>query len=957
MNIYDSELIESLRTGLVDHLLQSKEEYVPQLIVNDKINGKNVLTTIHNELSGCKAFWFSVAFVTSTGVIVLKNLLKELEEKKIKGEIMVSQYQNFTQPEALRSLLKFKNIDLRIVVKGDFHAKGYLFKRILGYDLIIGSSNLTANALLKNKEWNLKLSATNKGKLINNVIKEFKNEFDSAIIVNEKFIKGYESIYKAQAKFNKENENKIDLFLNQSPEPNKMQKDALLNLKKLRHDQKDKALLISATATGKTYLSAFDVKEFNPKRFLFIVHRVNIAAKAMLSYKKVFGNTKTMGLYSGENKDISSDFLFSTVQTISRDYNLNQFNKNHFDYIVIDETHRAGAESYQKIMKYFNPKFILGMTATPERTDGFDIFKQFDYNIAYEIRLHQALKEEMLCNFHYFGVTDISVDDKILEDFSSFKLLTANERVNRIIEKATFYGCDNGCLRGLIFCSSNEESRQLSIEFNNRGYKTVSLSGLSSEAERLDAIDRLECDNKNEKLDYIFSVDIFNEGIDIPKVNQIIMLRPTQSAIVFVQQLGRGLRKADDKEYLTVIDFIGNYSNNYLVPIALFGDTTYNRDTIRKLMTNGSTLIPGASTVNFDKIAKERIFASIDKANLKAYKDLVNDYKLLKFKIGKIPMMMDFFEHGHRDPSLYVDYSGSYFNFLVRQEDSLLGKLSITQIKLLELFSKDIANGKRIEEVIILQEILKIGRINTSNIKKIILNKYDINVSSATLESSINNLNFYFINNPQKIILVENNFLQFDENFLIQLKNECFNKFFIDLIKYSENLYNNRFSKERYINGFTLYQKYSRKDVCRILNWEKNEESTIYGYRIKYDTCPIFINYHKEEGIADSTKYEDRFVNNFQFEWISKSNRTLKSKDISTIKNDSNNLRMPLFIKKSNDEGNDFYYMGEVKPIEFTPETMLDKKKKVIPVVKMDLILEPRVEDSMYEYLTTAIIA
>ncbi|WP_205804419.1 DEAD/DEAH box helicase [Methanolobus halotolerans] len=284
-----------------------------------------------------------------------------------------------------------------------------------------------------------------------------------------------------------------------------MQKEALASLKDLRSQNKKKALLISATGTGKTYLSAFDVKTYNPKKFLFIVHRRNIAENAMKSFKNIFGNERRMGIYSGNERKIDADFIFSTIQTISRYEHLSRFDEEHFDYIVIDETHRAGAESYQKILHHFKPKFLLGMTATPERTDGFDIFSQFEHNIAYEIRLHRALEEKMLSNFHYFGVTDITVDGKVLDENTAFSLLTAKERVTRIIEKAEFYGCDNGCTRGLIFCSSVAESQELSDAFNSIGYRTVSLSGNNTEKERIDAINRLESSDPSEKLDYIFT--------------------------------------------------------------------------------------------------------------------------------------------------------------------------------------------------------------------------------------------------------------------------------------------------------------------------------------------------------------------------------------------------------------------------------------------------------------------
>lgn len=678
-----------------------------------------------------------------------------------------------------------------------------------------------------------------------------------------------------------------------------------------------------------------------------------------------------MGIYSGSEREIDADFIFSTIQTISRDEHLNQFDESHFDYIVIDETHRAGAETYQKILNHFKPKFLLGMTATPERTDGFDIFSQFEHNIAYEIRLHRALKENMLSNFHYFGVTDITVDGQPLDENADFSLLTAKERVNRIIEKAEFYGCDNGCIRGLIFCSGVAESQELSDAFNSIGYRTVSLSGNNNEDERIDAINRLESSDPLEKLDYIFTVDIFNEGVDIPKVNQVIMLRPTASAIIFVQQLGRGLRKANDKEYLTVIDFIGNYNNNYLVPIALYGDTSYNKDTLRKLMLSGSSLIPGASTINFDKITHERIFASIDKANLQLKKDLDKEYELLKFKIGQIPMMMDFVEHGSRDPQLYVNYSKSYFNFVSSQEESLQNKLSDKEIKLLELFSNEIANTKRVEEVVILKKLISGNVLQKGELKSVVFDKYGISIPDETIESCIKNINFDFVTERHNgnlisvskiydlsIVSYQSGNLLFSDKFVDTLKNETFLRFLSDMLDYSETIYDRNFDKDKYVDGFLLYQKYSRKDVFRILNWDQNPlAQNVGGYLIhpQKKNCLIFVNYHKEEHISSTTKYEEGFVNNSEFEWMSKSRRSLNSNDVSTIRNYRNGLRLLLFIKKSNAESNDFYYMGDVTPIDnsFEEATLVDENNKNVSVVKVRYKMNHPVEDSIYEYITT----
>ncbi len=367
-----NELLQSLNTGFIDRSIHSKNEFLPQLLVNNKYQGKKVLTTILKELKELKGddeFWFSVAFITTSGVSTLMNTLIELEKKKIKGKILVSQYLNFTQPEALKRLLKFKNIELKIVVDGDFHSKGYLFKKGDLYNLIIGSSNLTANALCSNKEWNLKISATPLSQIIFDSVQEFTSEFENATTVDSTFIANYQILYERNSAVN--NIIKDKLISSKIIVPNAMQTEALENINQLRAQGKTKALLISATGTGKTFLSAFDVKKFNPKKFLFVVHRENITKAAMKTFKAIFGDSKSMGFYTGNEKDLSADFIFSTVQTISKQEYLNQFDKNYFDYIVIDETHRAGASSYQRILDYFNPKFLLGMTATPERGDNW----------------------------------------------------------------------------------------------------------------------------------------------------------------------------------------------------------------------------------------------------------------------------------------------------------------------------------------------------------------------------------------------------------------------------------------------------------------------------------------------------------------------------------------------------------------------------------------------------------
>ncbi|UZR99847.1 DUF3427 domain-containing protein [Chondrinema litorale] len=936
---------ESVKSGLVNKKNNSQTNYQPELLVNDTSNGKKFLTNLISELESCNEFWISVAFVTTSGIATLMNTLIELEKKNIRGKILTSQYLNFTQPEALKRLRKFKNIELKIAINDSFHSKGYLFKHGKINNIIIGSSNLTQNALCLNKEWNLKISARENELIYDQVINEFTKEYESAILVTDAFIDRYSIIWNTATAI-AERVNLSSVFQKTKVEPNQMQKDALNNLKNLRANGCRKALLISATGTGKTYLSAFDVQKFKPGKFLFVVHRRIIAEKAMETFRNLIDNQISMGVFSGDTKEKDADYLFSTIQTVSKEENLKLFCKNHFDYIVIDESHRAGADSYKKILNYFSPKFLLGMTATPERTDGADIFKLFDYNIAYEIRLNRALSEDMLSPFHYYGVSDITINDELIDDFSDFNKLTCDERVKHIIEKSRLYGTDSGVITGLVFCPSNEISKQLSKKFNEVGFKSIYLSGESKEEIRTDAIKKLESNGKD-KIDYIFTVDIFNEGIDIPSVNQIIMLRPTQSAIIFVQQLGRGLRKSKNKDYLTVIDFIGNYNNNYLVPIALYGDTSFNKDTIRKMLASGSNLIPGISTVNFDAISKDRIFDSINKANMQKLTDLKKDYHNLKYKIGKIPMMMDFINFGSRDPWLYSTYKKSYLNFVDLIEDRYKGSMSMELSKLLEYFTLEINNGKRVEESYLLSLLIRHEDISKNSFIDKIYSTYGYKIDEELIESLFINLNFEFIRKSFDCVKSDNNRIFIGDGLKNALDNDTFKKFLIDSIDYSIATFDSNFKLKLYNKGLVRYQKYSRKDVCRLLNWPKDISSTIYGYRTKNSITPCFVTYHKEDELDGDINYNDHFINSSLFAWESRSNRKKSSEEIQNV---INSKRILLFVKKEDGEGTDFYYLGDVSIVEGSVEQGTMKNTNS-PVVFFKYLLDKPVNDSLYNYI------
>lgn len=740
--------------------------------------------------------------------------------------------------------------------------------------------------------------------------------------------------------------------------------------------------------TGKTYASAFAMRELGFKRVLFLVHRGQLARQTKKSYEKVFAKSVSMGLVGAGYHEYDADYVFATVQTLNRDEHLLQYDKDSFDCIVLDEAHHVTADTYQKIMQHFSPKLWLGMTATPDKRDdnvaGRNVYELFNYQIAYEIRLQQAMEENLLCPFHYFGITDLSIvgDDKDNRDFS---MLTSDERVKHIIRQANYYGYSGEKVKGLIFCSSIKETQELSHKFNNivnpdtgNYFRTIALNGDANEQERQDAFERLamnesEANVHKQPLDYIFSVEILNEGVDIVEVNQVIMLRPTQSPIVFIQQLGRGLRKADGKEYVVILDFIGNYNNNFMIPIALSGDRTYNKDNIRRYIMEGGRIIPGASTVHFDEISKKRIFASVDNANFSDIKLIKENYTNLKNKLGRIPALKDFDDYGEMDVIRIFDNNslGSYYKFLVKYEKDYKIRLSQEEEKIVEFISKKLANGKRIQELQLLKRTLlyanglsKCGLF--TGLSQDLLT-YGKSISKEQQENIINVMTNEFPAGSGKktysqcvFIEKEGNDYKPTKTFLEMLSNRDFYNVIKELVDFGISRYERDYKQSYDVTDFVLYQKYTYEDVCRLLNWEQNEVPlNIGGY--KYDkktkTFPVFINYDKSDDISDTTKYEDHFVPGFRDRLIaiSKSGRSLQSEDVQNfLKAKERGIRVELFVRKNKDDkiSKEFYYLGHMTASGNTKEFTMPNTQKT--AVEIEWILAVPVREDIYEYIVNS---
>ena len=982
------ELRSGFETAYIDGTVASNLAYKPQFISNNYKQGKKVLSSIEDELLVCDQFQISVAFITMGGITPLLQTLKELEKRGVKGEILTTNYLNFSEPRALEKLNKLSNITLKmydVEASGDgFHTKGYIFRKDEIYRIIIGSSNMTKTALTSNREWNTRVVSTEKGEIAQQVVEEFNELWNSEYALD--FDEFYE-IYKERYKIIKKQREiarseELPSIEKYRLQPNTMQVGFIVNLKKIIDAGEERALLISATGTGKTYASAFAMRELGYKRVLFLVHRGQLARQTKKSYQKVFGKNISMGLVGAGYSDYESDYVFATVQTLNRDEHLHKYNPDEFDCIILDEAHHSSADTYQKVMNYFKPKLWLGMTATPDKRDddvaGRNIYEIFNYQIAYEIRLQQAMEEDILCPFHYFGISDVSlVDEKQLKSRKmtegDFNLLTGDERVRHIIEQAEYYGYSGDRVKGLIFCSRIDESEELSQKFNALGYRTIALNGSATEDERANAFERLAMDEKDatdkmQPLDYIFSVEILNEGVDIVEVNQVIMLRPTESPIVFIQQLGRGLRKAEGKEYVVILDFIGNYNNNFMIPVALSGDRSYNPDIIRKYVISGNTTIPGASTVHFDEIAKDKIFSSIDK--IKGMKSIIkSSYKNLKNRLGRVPYLIDFYENGEVGPLVIIREHKTYQAFLESEEKELYtGRISEQELVTLEYLSKTVLSGARPYELEILKRLMKNDVIRVDEIKDELQAKYGYTVDMDSFANAIDVLQGHFVSKEEEyqkychIDIVNNDnagMLRRMMGFAERLQHMEFNRQVDDIIEVGLRRY-----EEKYHNGrseecpFVLYEKYSRRDVCLIMNYGKDISSTMYGMKRIGDDVFIFVTYHKQESkkaeelyVAGKPDYADAFEDNIIFKWDSQIGKGMDSSYMEEVLTAE---RKHLLVKKSDAESN-FYYMGMFDILDAYADKKEDKNGKLKDIAKVTMKMNNPVRDDLLRYLQSTI--
>lgn len=951
----NTQWLEFKQHDLLEDVQEIRDKYLVKnkLIVNHE--EKNFLDELKQGLSECTTFYMSVAFINFSGLQLLLDAFKELEERGIKGKILTSTYLNFTEPKALEKLKEFQNIDLKIFVatkEMGFHTKAYIFENEKEYKIIIGSSNITQRALKSNIEWNVRVISKKEDHFAKEVILEYLILWKRTSIVDEKFLTQYNAFIKKIHRLEKTKEVQFDEY--QILTPNVMQKRAVENLVRLRQMGETKALVVAATGTGKTYMSAFDVIAYHPKRMLFLVHREDILRSAEKTFRGLLRNKDvTTGIFTGTQKQAEADCVFATVHSMH--LHLDKFDKDAFEYIIVDEAHHATSPSYQKILTHFKSKFLLGMTATPERCDTGDVFEVFDHNLALEVRLHEALDLELIVPFHYFGITDISgvdLSNIAIDDVVELsKRLKLNKRVDFIVEKMLFYGQDGQKRKALGFCVTIDHAMYMAQAFNQRGIPSTYLTGEHSVEQRKDIVARLE--DEEDPLEVIFTVDIFNEGVDIPGINLVLMLRPTNSPIIFIQQLGRGLRKHEEKSFLTVLDFIGNHKKVFLIAIALSGSRYYDKDSLKVAVANGFGDIPGCTHIQMDRIAQENILAQLNTENFHTMKYLKEEYQAFKaMNGGRIPYLLeDYLKYdGAPNPIRFIEKEKTYLSFIQKVEkDERLVKLLIDEvfIKILKELSGKLPL-KRPHEFIIINYLTTRDEISLEQAIKEI-RKYVQQVEENSVVHAMQCLSRAYYDSVQikntincftydkKLLVVTKAWKQIVEqkNYLIYIK---------DVVQYGLRCYANTFGDTNYgIPFFKLYEQYQMVDAAKLSLYNKIHSAFRgQGLLTNGKEYFLFIDLHKEETIKESINYKDKFINQKYFQWQTP-NSTAQSSERgkNIICNQERGIHLHLFVRKYKEidgKVQPYIYIGRGNTVQFEGE-------KPITIV---LALEYLVPKSIY---------
>ena len=830
------------------------------------------LATIQANLRTCKEFCFSVSFIKKAGLVLLANDIKSALERGAKGKLITSTYQNFTDVESLNFFLKlavaFGNFECHLddgcfydeksYSTNGFHTKGYLFEFDSRCELIVGSSNITRYALLKNIEWDLVVDCQKEDEAYHVACNEFDDLWNKTLELTQERI----NLYAQKINFAIERWDMDYDLAEQKIKPNYMQRKALKELNRNRAIGVGRALVISATGSGKTYLAAFDALNFAPNRLLYVVHEGSILRRSLETFQEVFGGLKTCGMYSGEAKELEADFIFSTNVSMCRSLEL--FDKKEFDYIIIDECHHAVADTYRQIIDYFEPEFLLGLTATENRMDNKDVVELFGNNIPYELRLRDAIINDLIVPFHYYGIRDELVNYGLTdsEERRLIAQISGDENCEFIYQQIERHRPDGQKLKALAFCRNIQHARMMAENLGEH-YHTAFLSGKNKTGERIRAYNDLQSDAKD--LEILFAVDILNEGVDIPGVNMVLFLRPTESSTIFIQQLGRGLRKYQNKSYVTILDFIGNsYKRSVHIALAL-GSLSKGYILEKKLlkyMVRDDFRVLGLEEygvkIMIDDLSKEEILHHIDNENFNQIRYLKKDYQNFKsyLKTPTFPKHMDYVNSDYA-PNLLkfmkIKIEGtktnSYYGFLkgIGEDIPLFTEEQITAID----YISSLLPLVRRHEFLVVKHLLN-GITSESVIRQL------VGEEIAGYKDEQLNHALQFMREGGVILQSEGSI-----RFRCSVEPE-FEEFVSDLLEYGLSQYAVRYKDE---DDFLLYQDY-RQDQA-LLKILENPKHNQLGTYYKNGNMYIFAGLKKDDSVQEHLNYKDKFLDSETFQWES----------------------------------------------------------------------------------------
>lgn len=871
------------------------------------------LERIRENLRNCDTFMFSVSFIKKAGLVLLLKDIEAALSRGAKGKLITSTYQNFTDVESLRSFLTLMEQHDSFECHLDFesfhddgymtigyHSKGYYFEFSDTAELVVGSSNITRYALLKNVEWDLVVRDKKENPVFNQMLTEFHEKWTNTFELDR------DIIFKYVNKLNYAIE-RWDMDYDVAAEnikPNYMQRKAMKELNRYRVMGMRRALIVAAAGSGKTYLAAFDARNFNPKRLLYIVHEGSILQKSLETFQEVFGSSVTYGIYNKDHVDLDADFIFAGNIKLSQSLEL--FHEDEFDYIVLDECHHATADSYRKIIDYFKPEFLVGLTATPERMDNEDVFELFDTNVPYELRLRDAIINDLVVPFHYYGIRDSLVDYGLTknQERKMISQLASVEHCAFIKDKIEEHRIP-GKLKALAFCRNITHARMMAEELGEY-YHTAYLTGKNSVGERIRAYNDLQDDDK--KLEILCTVDILNEGVDIPGCNMILFLRPTDSSTVFIQQLGRGLRKYDNKHFVTVLDFIGNsYKRSVQIAFAM-GSLAENFVMEKRLMQSlvkdnfsALGLRQYGVDIQFDEESQQEIIEYIDQENFNSLSYLKQDYYNFKKYVNAefAPKHMDFLNNDcapdlMRFLQIKVGMprrkTGCYYSFLQGIGEENLPTFTEEQIAFIK-YSSSLLPLVRPHEYVVIGSLM-----DNALSKKEIRDMLYANIPDCTEAE---------VEHTIKYMLKGDAIKEIEGRVVLNTKlDDQFKEHMEDLLSYGMTQY-----KSNYKNSekFLLWHNYRMDQVQRKLlkDPDHNQKGTyFYG-----NEAIIFASLKKDASVEERLAYKDKFLTANTFQWECENN--ISDRDLQALRLCK---YVHLFIRKVDEEHGirlPFIYVGE----------------------------------------------